>query len=128
MCSFRRLARPRATIGVEQPGRTFFDGSSAQAAAALIDQSQLSDEDFQPAGRGHRQGEEGRALMLDLALARPRILGLPGCSPRYAAQSDPRRPVTWSGTPPCRFARSPAPRAVDPDIRGGVPAAGSSAL
>jgi BlaI family penicillinase repressor len=26
--------------------RTFFDGSSAQAAAALIDQSQLSDEDF----------------------------------------------------------------------------------
>ena len=27
--------------------RTFFDGSSAQAAAALIDQSQLSDEDFQ---------------------------------------------------------------------------------
>jgi predicted transcriptional regulator len=27
--------------------RTFFDGSPAQAAAALIDQSQLSDEDFQ---------------------------------------------------------------------------------
>ena len=27
--------------------RTFFDGSSAQAAAALIDQSQLSDDDFQ---------------------------------------------------------------------------------
>jgi BlaI family transcriptional regulator, penicillinase repressor len=27
--------------------RTFFDGSSVQAAAALIDQSQLSDEDFQ---------------------------------------------------------------------------------
>src|SRR5918993_4708630 len=27
--------------------RTFFDGSAAQAAAALIDQSQLSDEDFQ---------------------------------------------------------------------------------
>jgi BlaI family penicillinase repressor len=27
--------------------RTFFDGSSAQAAAALIDQTQLSDEDFQ---------------------------------------------------------------------------------
>ena len=27
--------------------RTFFDGSSAQAAAALIDQSQLSAEDFQ---------------------------------------------------------------------------------
>jgi predicted transcriptional regulator len=27
--------------------RTFFDGSSAQAAAALIDQSQMSDEDFQ---------------------------------------------------------------------------------
>jgi predicted transcriptional regulator len=26
--------------------RTFFDGSSAQAAAALIDQSQLSDEEF----------------------------------------------------------------------------------
>jgi predicted transcriptional regulator len=26
--------------------RTFFDGSSAQAAAALIDQAQLSDEDF----------------------------------------------------------------------------------
>ena len=26
--------------------RTFFDGSSAQAAAALIDQSQLSEEDF----------------------------------------------------------------------------------
>jgi len=26
--------------------RTFFDGSSAQAAAALIDQSQLSGEDF----------------------------------------------------------------------------------
>ena len=27
--------------------RTFFDGSSAQAAAALIDQAQLSDPDFQ---------------------------------------------------------------------------------
>jgi predicted transcriptional regulator len=27
--------------------KTFFDGSSAQAAAALIDQSQLSDADFQ---------------------------------------------------------------------------------
>jgi predicted transcriptional regulator len=27
--------------------RTFFDGSSAQAAAALIDQSQLSDEEFE---------------------------------------------------------------------------------
>jgi predicted transcriptional regulator len=27
--------------------RTFFDGSPAQAAAALIDQSQMSDEDFQ---------------------------------------------------------------------------------
>ena len=27
--------------------RTFFDGSSAQAAAALIDQAQLSDADFQ---------------------------------------------------------------------------------
>jgi BlaI family transcriptional regulator, penicillinase repressor len=27
--------------------RTFFDGSSAQAAAALIDQAQLSDEDFE---------------------------------------------------------------------------------
>jgi BlaI family transcriptional regulator, penicillinase repressor len=26
--------------------RTFFDGSSAQAAAALIDQAQLSDDDF----------------------------------------------------------------------------------
>ena len=26
--------------------RTFFDGSSAQAAAALIDRSQMSDEDF----------------------------------------------------------------------------------
>jgi len=26
--------------------RTFFDGSSAQAAAALIDQAELSDEDF----------------------------------------------------------------------------------
>jgi predicted transcriptional regulator len=26
--------------------RTFFDGSSAQAAAALIDQAQLTDEDF----------------------------------------------------------------------------------
>lgn len=26
--------------------RTFFDGSAAQAAAALIDQAQLSDEDF----------------------------------------------------------------------------------
>jgi predicted transcriptional regulator len=27
--------------------RTFFDGSSAQAAAALIDHAQLSDDDFQ---------------------------------------------------------------------------------
>ena len=41
--------------------RTFFDGSPAQAAAALIDQSELSDEDFSRlAGIIEKARKEGR--------------------------------------------------------------------
>ena len=41
--------------------RTFFDGSSAQAAAALIDQSQLSDDDFERLAQAiEKARKEGR--------------------------------------------------------------------
>ena len=48
--------------------RTFFDGSSAQAAAALIDQAQLSEDDFERLADAIDKAQEGRAVTIELAL------------------------------------------------------------